>query len=161
MPDPAAGPAAPQSDPTGEGEPPWLETLDQIRGTYQLFGGPALFGAHLAEIERGRAVFRLPISLLLGGGARGGVHGGILSALTDIAAVSAVRTLCRMNDIMRGTAELNISYLRPATGPTLTITGIVLKKGASLAVSEVEIQNDEGALVAKGRVTYALGRAPL
>lgn len=161
MRDPTARPAATPSDPTGEGEPPWLETLDQIRGTYQLLGGSALFGAHLAEIERGRVMFRLPISLLLGGGARGGVHGGILSALTDIAAVSAVRTLCRVNDVMRGTAELNISYLRPATGPALTITGVVLKKGGSIAVSEVEIHNDEGTLVAKGRVTYALGRAPL
>lgn len=161
MREPAAGPAATQSDPHGEGEEPWLEALDQIRRTHQLIDGPALFGAHLAEIERGRVVFRLPTALLLGGGAGGGVHGGILSALTDIAAVSAVRTLCRVNDVMRGTAELNISYLRPATGPELTITGTVLKKGSSIAVCDVEIHNDEGKLVAKGRVTYALGRAPL
>lgn len=160
MPDSAAGPRSAPPATNGEDNLPWLETLEQIRQTYQLIGGAALFGAHLVEIERGRAVFRLPISLLLGGGAAGGVHGGILSALTDIAGVSAVRSLCRVNDVMRGTAEMNISYLRPATGRELRVTGTVLKQGESIAVSDVEIHNDEGKLVAKGRVAYALGKTP-
>ncbi len=140
-------------------EPDWLESLDRIRQTYQMIGGQALFGAELSSIERGRAEFRLPISPLLVGGAAGGVHGGIMAALIDIAVVSAVRTLCVRGDIMRGTAELNISYLRPANGSTLFISGTILRKGGSLAVGDAEIHDDGERLVAKGRITYSLGRA--
>jgi acyl-CoA thioesterase len=148
---PSAQPAA--------AEPEWIESLDLIRQTYQLIGGPALFGAELSLIERGRAEFRLPISPLTAGGAAGGVHGGIMAALIDIAVVSAVRTLCVRGDVMRGTAELNVSYLRPANGSALLISGTILKKGSSLAVGDAEVRDDASRLVAKGRLTYSLGRA--
>ena len=82
-----------------------------------------------------------------------------MAALIDIAVVSAVRTLCVRGDIMRGTAELNISYLRPANGSMLVISGTILRKGGSLAVGDAEIHDDAGRLVAKGRITYSLGRA--
>ncbi len=154
----AAADRGPGVTPNETGEPDWLESLEYIRQTYEFIAGKALFGAHLDAVERGRAVFKLPISPMLGGGVAGGVHGGVLSALADIAVVSAVRTVCVQGDVMRGTAELNISYLRPAIGRELTVTGSILKKGSSLAVGDAEIHNDEGKLIAKARVTYVLGQ---
>lgn len=141
-------------------EADWLVDLDAIRATYAAGGGSrALFGVEFVSVERGQTVFRLPITPEVGGGVAGGVHGGVLAALADIAVVAATLSACKRGDAMRGTAELNISFLRPAVGRALTATGTILKKGSALAVGEVEIHNDEGALVAKARVTYAIGRA--
>ena len=133
----------------------WLVSLDDIRTRHEL-GAP--FGARLVDVDRGRAVFELPLGPGVAGGVAGGAHGGVLATLADIAVVTAVLSSCRTGEQMRGTAELNISYLRPAIGKVLRATANVIKKGRTLAVGDVDIHNDEGALVAKSRVTYALGK---
>ncbi len=144
-------------------EEDWLTSLESIRQSYgggrQGEGGSELFNVTLVEVERGKTVFRLPITAEVGGGVAGGVHGGVIAALVDIGVVSAVLSACKRGDAMRGTAELNVSYLRPAVGEALIATTTILKKGSSLAVGDVDVHNDQGSLVAKGRVTYALGRA--
>lgn len=137
--------------------PDWRVSLDAIR-TRRVADdeGKPLFGEQLIDVERGKAVFRLSITPAVGGGAAGGVHGGVLSALADISVTTAVLSVCRRNDHMRGTAELNISYLRPARGQSLTATATIIKKGRMLVVGHVDIANDDGTIVATGRVTYAL-----
>jgi uncharacterized protein (TIGR00369 family) len=141
----------------------WLVSLDSIRRSYsgggRGEGGTELFGVELVEVDRGRTVFRLPITARVGGGVNGGVHGGVIAALVDIGVVCATLSACGANDQMRGTAELNVSYLRPAVGEALIATTTIIKKGGSLAVGDVDVHNDRGSLVAKGRATYALGRA--
>jgi uncharacterized protein (TIGR00369 family) len=57
---------------------------------------------------------------------------------------------------MAGTAELNVSYLRPAFGPLIVAEGVVLKKGRTLAAVDVSISDGAGRLYAKGRCQYAL-----
>ena len=89
-------------------------------------------------------------------GVGGSVHGGILASLVDIAALAAVRSAAGPNDIMAGTAELNISYLRPASSELVVTEGRLLKKGRSLAVIDVDISDGQGRLFCKGRVQYAL-----
>lgn len=133
----------------------WLHPLEAIRTTYR---GGTLFGAQLTHLERGRATFRLAISAATAGGANGGVHGGIIATLIDVAAVCAVVSACEQGDRARGTAELNVSYLRPAVGRELVASAGVLKKGSTLAVVDVDVLNEGGTLVAKGRVSYALAR---
>ena len=133
----------------------WMVSLDSMR--VQRRNDMALFGSELVKAERGRAVYRLPITSAIGGGTAGGVHGGIMAAMTDISGVAAAITACKITDQPRGTAELNLSYLRPGTGTALFYTATVLKKGRSLAVVNVDIHNDSGTLVAKGRISYALG----
>ena len=134
----------------------WLVPLQSIEASYR---GGTLFGARLIEIERGRTVFEMAITADTAGGANGGVHGGILASLADIGVVAAVLSTCRQGEQMRGTAELNISYLRPAVGRRIRVESLVIKKGRSLAVGDVELSNDRGALIAKARVTYAIGAA--
>ncbi len=135
----------------------WYISLDAIRSRRVADDeGKPLFGEQLIEVERGKAAFRLPITPAVGGGAAGGVHGGVLSALADISVTTAVLSVCRRNDQMRGTAELNISYLRPAQGNALTATATIIKKGRMLVVGQVDITNDDGTVVATARVTYAL-----
>ena len=134
----------------------WLAPLRSIEASY---GGGTLFGARLVELARGRTVFEMPITGETAGGANGGVHGGILASLADIGVVAAVLSTCRQGEQMRGTAELNISYLRPAIGELIRVESNVIKKGRSLAVGDVDLTNERGALIAKARVTYAIGAA--
>lgn len=90
------------------------------------------------------------------GGVGGSVHGGILATLVDVVTIGAVASAIGPNDVMNGTAELNISYLRPALGARVVAEGRVLKKGRSLAVVDAECSDGAGRLFAKGRVQYAL-----
>ncbi len=147
------------SDSAGESDE-WYVSLDAIRaGQFADNESRSLFGEELVDVERGRTIFRLAVTPAVGGGSAGGVHGGVLAALADISVTTAVLSICRANDKMRGTAELNISYLRPAQGKELTVTATIIKKGRALVVGQVDIANDEGSVVATGRVTYALAQA--
>ncbi len=90
------------------------------------------------------------------GGVGGSVHGGIVATLIDIACIQAVASLVGPDEMMAGTAELNVSYLRPALGDIVVTEGRVLKKGRSLAVVDVDCSDGKGRLFAKGRTQYAI-----
>jgi|SRR5579883_1648272 uncharacterized protein (TIGR00369 family) len=89
-------------------------------------------------------------------GAGNGLHGGVLASLVDIAALAAIGSVVGPNDIMSGTAELNISYLRPAVGELVVTEARVLKKGRALVAVDIDISDGHGRLFSKGRVQYAL-----
>ena len=89
-------------------------------------------------------------------GAGNGVHGGILASLADVSALGAIRSVVGPDDIMSGTAELNISYLRPAVGELVVTEARVLKKGRSLVGVDVDISDGKGRLFCKARILYAL-----
>ena len=90
------------------------------------------------------------------GGVGGSVHGGLLAALVDIAMLEALAPLFTANEQPAGTADLNITYLRPAMGPRVYAEATVLRKGRQLAVTEVRILDEAGVLLATGRTIYAL-----
>lgn len=104
----------------------------------------------------GYARYSLAVRREVGGGVAGSVHGGALCTMVDIAAIGAVASLLRQDEQMAGTAELSVSFLRPAIGSTVYAEARVLKKGRTLAVCDVDVTTDQGKLVAKGRVSYAL-----
>ncbi|MXX32489.1 MAG: PaaI family thioesterase [Chloroflexi bacterium] len=133
----------------------YLAPLPEIEARY---GTNSLFGERFIEISRGKTVLELPITRDTAGGARGGVHGGILASLADIGVVAAVLSTCRVGEQMQGTSELNISYLRPAVGSKVRVESTVIKKGRSLAVGDVDLLSDQGKLIAKARVTYAISQ---
>jgi uncharacterized protein (TIGR00369 family) len=83
------------------------------------------------------------------------VHGGVLALIADAAALAAISTLIENTERAAGTAELNISYLRPAMGSVVG-EGRVLRKGRTLVVADVDLTDDQGKLLAKGRVSYAI-----
>ena len=121
----------------------------------------ALIGVELVERGEGVARVRLPVTEKVRGGVAGSVHGGVLSALVDIVTLAAISSVVRPEEQMAGTAELNVSFLRPALGDAVYAGGRVLKKGRTLAVVDVDITDADGRLVAKGRVSYALRPAAL
>jgi uncharacterized protein (TIGR00369 family) len=115
-----------------------------------------LLGVELLEQSPGHVRLRLPAREELRGGVAGSLHGGVLSALADVACLAALQGLFDGRSRPAGTAELNISYLRPALGAYIIAEARVLKKGRTLAVVDVDITAPDGRLVAKSRVSYAL-----
>jgi uncharacterized protein (TIGR00369 family) len=63
-------------------------------------------------------------------------HGGIVSALIDIAGHAAVAV---WHGAPAPTVSLHIEYLAPAQGPELSARGILRRLGRSLAFSDVEV----------------------
>lgn len=94
-------------------------------------------------------------------GAAGSVHGGVIATLIDLVCLAVVASVAdHTRERLAGTAELNVSYLRPAFGPVVVAEGRLLKKGRQLAAVDVDISDGRGRLFAKGRCQYALRPQP-
>jgi uncharacterized protein (TIGR00369 family) len=79
-------------------------------------------------------------------------HGGILSALIDIAGDFAIASkLGRWVP----TIDLRVDYLRPAREGTLVALARAVKVGKTVGVADVELRNGQGAVVAVGRAAYS------
>jgi len=113
-------------------------------------------GLTLEEARKGYARIALSTNAVTLSGVGGSVHGGVLAAMVDIAMLQALIASLEPSDIPNGTADLNITYLRPSLGSRVVAEATMLRKGRSLAVSEVSILDGEGRLCAKGRTIYAL-----
>jgi acyl-CoA thioesterase len=116
-------------------------------------------GITLDEVRPGFARIAMRTSQLTLGGVAGSVHGGLLAAMVDMATLEALFPMFGPNDRPAGTADLNITYLRPALGERITAEATVLRKGRQLAVAEVEVFGGDGRLCAKGRAIYSLRQA--
>lgn len=86
------------------------------------------------------------------------VHGGVVATLVDNAGGCALRTvLADPEAATYATSDLNVSYLRPATGD-LRAEAIVRRAGSSMAVIQVDVASrreaDDWVDVAVGRATY-------
>lgn len=114
----------------------------------------------LEESRAGFARIRLRTGPLTLGGVGGSVHGGLLAAMVDVAMLEALFAAFPPGSQPAGTADLNITYLRPALGDCVYAEATVLRMGRSLAVTEVVILDAEGRLCAKGRTIYSLRSAP-
>lgn len=123
-----------------------------------------LMGLTIDDAGQGFARIRMQTNRLtggqgegaVGGGVAGSVHGGLLAALVDIAALQAVVHSLQPGDRPAGTADLGITYLRPALGDEIIAEASVLRKGRQMVVIEVAITDAEGRLCSKARVIYAL-----
>jgi uncharacterized protein (TIGR00369 family) len=89
---------------------------------------------------------------------RGGTaqfHGGPIAALIDCVGDFAVAL------VVGGgvpTINIRIDYLKPAIGKALTATARVRRSGRTVSVVDVDVQDDQHALVAVGRGTYSSQR---
>ena len=79
-------------------------------------------------------------------------HGGPISAIIDTVGDYALIMALR-----RGLPTINfrVDYLRPAIKTALTTTARVRRAGKSVGVVDVDVFNDQKALVAIGRATYS------
>jgi uncharacterized protein (TIGR00369 family) len=113
-------------------------------------------GLRLVASGRGTARVAIDASPATRGGVQDSIHGGVLAAVVDIAMLAALSPMFEPGDVPAGTVDLDITYLRPAIGTTVFADATVLRKGKSLAVTEVSIVDGDGVLCARGRAIYAI-----
>jgi uncharacterized protein (TIGR00369 family) len=125
-----------------------MKPPDLTQSPYQRF-----LGLELVRCEDGLCEIRMPFRPeLLREDGSDWLHGGIVSALIDIAGDYAVETKTG-GDVP--TVDLRVDYLRPAKRGALVALGRVVKIGRRIAVADVEVKDDDGRLVAVGRGVYA------
>ena len=105
---------------------------------------------------------------LIGNFIRGSLHGGVISSTLDfmgglVAFLGVLRTMQgqpaqamaeRFAKI--GTIDMRIDYLRPGIGTHFIATGYVLRTGKKVAVTRMELHNDERQLIAVGTGAYTV-----
>ena len=105
---------------------------------------------------------------LIGNFIRGSLHGGVISSTLDfmgglVAFLGVLRTMQgqparamaeRFAKI--GTIDMRIDYLRPGIGAHFIATGYVLRTGKKVAVTRMELHNDERQLIAVGTGAYTV-----
>jgi acyl-CoA thioesterase len=85
----------------------------------------------------------------------GGLHGGVLSSLADSAVAMALLTVIPPGE-KPVTVELNINYLRPPKEDQVIAEARIISRGRTLAVSDVDITDKAGRLIARSRATYMI-----
>jgi len=113
-------------------------------------------GLKVQSAENNRATLRLHRNEETPTGIGGSVNGGVLATMVDMAAVAAVFTDVPEKAMPAGTADLQITYLRQASGDYLDAVAEVVKRGRQLCTIQVAIVNPEGVTCCVGRVLYAL-----
>ena len=106
---------------------------------------------------------------LVGNFVQGILHGGVVSAVLDTtggmtATVSAIEKMRGLsadeiaNRIARiGTIDLRVDYLRPGKGTRFYSSGAIMRAGNKVAVTRMELKNQEQVLIAVGTGAYLIG----
>ena len=110
-----------------------------------------LVGLELLAVEEGRTRFRLAA------GERhlnpmGTLHGGILCALADAAMGSAMATTLEAGQSYT-TLELSINFLKPIRSAVLTAEGRLVKRTRRTGLTECDVLDEKGSLVARAKST--------
>ena len=125
-----------------------MELPDLTSSPYQRF-----LGLTLVRAEDGLVEIRLPFrEEFLRADGSDWLHGGIISALIDIAGDYAIVT---KTGVGVPTIDLRVDYLRPARRGALLASAHTVRVGRTIGVADVEVRDERGELVAVGRGVYA------
>lgn len=112
-------------------------------------------GIALDTLEPDRIVLRMPFrpdNVTVGSV----VHGGAIATLVDVAGAAASAAGAAPEVEGGATSSLALSYLAPADGVDLAAEARVIRRSRGQAVSDVEVRDPAGRLVAKALVTSRL-----
>jgi len=117
-----------------------------------------LLGIEVDDAKEGWVRLRVPVRDDLRNAAAAPVHGGVFSALVDMAVGGALSTLhvAAEGGVGQTTLDLNVSFIGAGRGDVLYAEGQILRKGRSIAFGEARVTDAEGRLLAVGRATYML-----
>lgn len=121
---------------------------------YELAPYAKTLGVHFATIAPDQVIAQLDFddSLSTVGG---GLHGGALMALADVAA--AVVATAAANGLLPATTESSTHFLEPVRGRA-TATAVPLRVGRSQVLVDIKVRNDDGVLCVQTIQTVALIR---
>jgi acyl-CoA thioesterase len=110
-------------------------------------------GVRIEKIDAGSCLCSLVIKDHLRN-RNGGVHGGVIYSLADIAMGVALYSMLD-KDERCSTIEIKINYLRPVSFGVLVCDAKVIQKGRTISVLESEIRSDDK-LIAKAIGTFSI-----
>jgi uncharacterized protein (TIGR00369 family) len=105
---------------------------------------------------------------LIGNYVHGILHGGVISSVLDATGglTASVSTMDRMvglspaeikTNIARvGTIDMRVDFLRPGRGAHFYATGSVMRTGRKVAVTRMELRDQDKVLIAVGTAAYIL-----
>ena len=133
-----------------------LLTLARERAHDNLFW--RYLGVQVDDAGEGWVRLRVPVKEALRNSAGAPVHGGVLSALVDMAVGGALGTTHHnaAGGVGQTTLDLNVSFLAAAGDGDILAEGRLLRRGRTIAFGEARITDGAGKLVAVGRATYML-----
>lgn len=106
------------------------------------------------ELDAERTVAVLPSRPVLTN-SRGAIHGGALASLLDAALAQCIRGAAPPGTGV-ATIDMSVHFLRPATGPSVTARGEVLRIGRSVAYAEAKVRTADGDVVAHAVGSFRL-----
>jgi uncharacterized protein (TIGR00369 family) len=110
-----------------------------------------LVGFKLTDYEKGRAVFSFQAGPQHAN-PMGTLHGGILCDVADAAMGTAVATTLEHGESFT-TLELKINFLKPVWNARLSATGKVVRRGRVICLTECDVTDEKGSLVARASST--------
>jgi len=128
-----------------------------------------LLGMHVESLDFESAKVKIEMrDELIGNFIQKTLHGGVTSSVLDvIGGLTAFMTLLKKMEgassqeklerlAKFGTIDLRVDYLRPGRGKYFIAQGSVLRTGNKIAVTRMELHNDQKILIAVGTGTYAV-----
>ena len=144
--------------------------LKLVRKVYENLPFNRLLGLKVDFLDIDKAGFNFTMkNELIGNTVHGILHGGVISAVLDTtggmtATASAMERSQGLSKdeiadrIARiGTIDMRVDYLRPGRGTQFHATGTVMRTGRKVAVTRMELKNEEDLLIAVGTGTYIVG----
>src|SRR6476660_4375051 len=110
-----------------------------------------LLGAKLTRIEDGRAHIELEVDERLAN-PMGTLHGGVLCDIADAAMGMAYASTLEEGESFT-TLELKINFLRPFWTGGLVARGRVVSRGRTVGMTECDVEDDQGRLIARASST--------
>lgn len=115
-------------------------------------------GVEAVDARPGWVRLRVPVRDDIRNGPTAPVHGGVYSALVDMAVGGALSTLHEAAEggVGQTTLDLNVSFLATVTGGEIYAEGRLLRRGRTIVFGEATITDARGTTVAVGRATYMI-----
>ena len=115
-------------------------------------------GVAVEDAKPGWVRLRVDVRDELRNAAGAPVHGGVMSALVDMAVGGALGTLSEdsAGGVGQSTLDLNVSFLAAASEGPVFAEGKILRRGRTIAFGEAHVTDATGKLCAVGRATYMI-----
>jgi uncharacterized protein (TIGR00369 family) len=115
-------------------------------------------GVIVEEAAEGRVRLRVPVRDELCNAPAAPLHGGVLSALVDMAVGGALSTLheAAAGGVGQATTDLNVTFIGAVREGHVVAEGRILRRGRQVAFGEATLTDADGRLVAVGRATYLI-----
>ena len=120
-----------------------------------------VLGLRLVTFDEGNACLRMDHrSELVGNYVTKVLHGGVISALLDVAGGAAIMATHLEDSLLYGlaTVDLRVDFLRPGAGHHFLAKGEVMRSGRVLTTTRMELLNDTGVLIAIGTAVYRISQ---